>query len=133
MAKINKQNSDSYRNPVTSKHISTLSKRDELLIRILSEIGCTVSELVNIKVEDIKTNSIFVGEQRRKVEISALLYEKIRKYTHTNSSEFIFSSRQSKKLNVRRVQQIIKKNLGIKHTMNKTGEKILSFFKQFLP
>lgn len=26
-----------------------------------------------------------------------------------------------------------KKNLGIKHTMNRTGEKILNFFKQFLP
>jgi len=114
MAKITKQNSDSYRNIITSKHIGTLSKRDELLIRILSEVGCTVSELVNIKVEDIKTNSMFVGEQRRKVEISTLLYEKIRKYIHTNSSEFLFSSRQSKKLNVRRVQQIIKKHLGIK-------------------
>lgn len=26
-----------------------------------------------------------------------------------------------------------KKNLGIRHTMNRTGEKILNFFKQFLP
>jgi integrase len=129
MAKINKQNSDSYTNPVTSKHISTLSKRDELLIKILSEIGCTVSELVNIKVEDIKTNSIFVGKQRRKVEMSTLLYEKIRKYTNTNSSEFLFSSRQSKKLNIRRVQQIIKKNLGIKPGTIRS-EKIIDLAKE---
>jgi len=114
MAKIHKQNSDSYRKSVTSEHISTLSKRDKILLRILSEVGCTVSELVDIKVEDIYTNSIIVGKQRRQIEISTGLREEINNYLKKSSSEFLFSTRQSPKLDARRVQQIVKKSLGTK-------------------
>jgi len=114
MAKINQQVSDSYRNNTSSEPIGAISKRDYLLIRILREVGCTVSELVNIKVEDIYTNSIIVGKQRRHIEISIGLREEIKNYLKKSSSEFLFSTRQSPKLEVRRVQQIVKKYLGTK-------------------
>jgi integrase len=123
MAKKDQGSSDSYiplNKNLDSNVIRTLldnipNKRDYLLIKILYEVGCTVSELVDIKVEDIKANSICVGRQRRKVEISSELSEEIKSYLKGGApSGFLFSTRQSPKLDVRRVQQVVKSYLRTK-------------------
>ena len=130
MAKKNKEHSDSYakkREDNLLKQAKSIlhtnsNERDNLLIHILQETGCAVSELANIKVEHIQTNSILIGKQKRKVEISHKLKDKINTYLNNYSaSEFLFSSRQSSKLNTRRIQQIVKKHTGqkpieIRHT-----------------
>jgi integrase len=85
--------------------------RDRTLLLVLSETGCTLSELVNIKVGDISHDSIAFGSRR--VEISKVLWEEAQGIIKgKEKSEFLFSSRQSKQLDARRVQQIIKESLG---------------------
>jgi integrase len=121
MAKKQKRHSGSYakKRNLSSTQVKALlnahsNKRNNLLIRVLFELGCTVSELVNIKVEDINTNSIRVGKQKRSVELSIELREEIQDYLKAfPSSGFLFSTRQSPKIDVRRVQQLVR--IYVKH------------------
>ncbi|MFH1915812.1 MAG: tyrosine-type recombinase/integrase [Nanoarchaeota archaeon] len=123
MAKKDEGYSDSYislRKNLRSKEVRAIletisDKRDHLLVNVLYELGCTVSELVNIKVEDITPDSILIGWQRRKVEISSGLRDEIKNFLkNDSSSEFLFFTRQSGRLGVRRTQQIVKNCLESK-------------------
>lgn len=83
--------------------------RDRLLIRTQYETGCTVSELVEIKREDLGKDHIKVGE--RKSHVSKSLLEALRAYLRTHHSPYVFTSRQNNSLTTKRVQQIIKQAL----------------------
>lgn len=93
-------------------------ERDELILSILYSTGCTVNELVNIKVKDIdfknktliirKTNSR--NKTYRKVYLSGRVLEKIESFLREhNAGEYLFSTRQSKKMTTKRVRQIVQK------------------------
>ena len=84
----------------------TKAPRDRLLIQTQYETGCTVSELVNIKREDINKHSIHVAE--RECRVSKQLIEELSLYVQRHQSPYVFASRQNQNLTTKRVQQIIK-------------------------
>lgn len=91
--------------------IATLTKkRDRLAVALLSETGCKVHELVNIKVRDISPSTAFIDD--RKVPITNYLYLDIQKYIQENSltsNSLLLSSRQSPSITPKRVRQVIQK------------------------
>lgn len=87
----------------------TKAPRDRLLIQTQYETGCTVSELVNLKREDLKKHSILVDE--RECYVSEHLLEELAVYLRRHQSSYVFTSRQQHKLTTKRVQQILKELL----------------------
>ena len=88
---------------------SAKNLRDWLLIVVQYETGCTVSELVLIKREDIKHNSIQVAN--RQCIVSTNLINKSREFLKGHSSPYLFPSRQKPYMTTKRVQQIIREYL----------------------
>lgn len=90
------------------KQLEALTKapRDKLLIRTQYETGCTVSELVNLKREDLKNHSIHVNN--RTCYVSKELLEELDHYLQRHKSRYVFTSRQNNQLTTKRVQQITK-------------------------
>jgi len=95
------------------------NKRDQLIFDILFEAGCTLKELVNIKVKDIKfsKNSVKIlavntkNKQQRAAAISKKLSLAIKGFVRENRlnpQDCLFSTRQSKTITEERVFQIIK-------------------------
>jgi len=78
------------------------SIRDGLIFKILAETGCTVTELVNIRVQDIKKDKILIKD--RSICVSKILINKIKTYT-TDKKKHLFGN--TKPLSQRRVQQIL--------------------------
>lgn len=90
--------------------------RDKLIVFLLYETGCSITELINLKIKNIlkKEKKIIIEEsvrtnEKRIVEISKELLDIIKKYLieKKSNSEFILSSRQSKNMTQKRIQQII--------------------------
>jgi integrase len=87
--------------------------RDKLLIKILYEAGCSLGELVNIRVSDINEDRIkIIGPDKN------LRYSRISKKLKTNLSlyirgnnisneSFVLSTKKSPKISVKRVRQLI--------------------------
>lgn len=97
------------RNQFLQLQTKTKALRDWLLVTVQYETGCTVSELINIKREDIHEQHIYI--QQRECRVSDDLLAKLSTYVHTHNSPYLFPSRQQPKLTAKRVQQIIKKYL----------------------
>lgn len=90
---------------------SSLGTRDKLLARLVFEIGCTVSELVSLKVRDIdfRTDALLLGPTRRPLRISEhLSYDLKQLCRGKQPADHLFSTRQSARLTPRRVQQVFK-------------------------
>ncbi len=101
------------------------SIRDEVIIRLLYETGCTVNELVSVKKSDFdfkrRALHIYAENSRnhspRVAFISKGLMRLVRKFineTEKNSgkeaeSEYLFSTRQSQAMTTKRVRQIVHK------------------------
>jgi len=90
------------------------SIRDKLMIRILYETGCNISELVEIKVSDVQSNKIRIVDSEtntiRHPKISGKLAKDLRYYIKGNDlkkNSFLISTRQSSKITERRVRQLI--------------------------
>lgn len=109
--------------------------RDELIISLLYEIGCTVNELVNIKNDhfDFDNNLLKIqgksarNKEQRNVYLSDKIILLIKKFQKTNlESPFLFFSRQSHTMTTKRIRQIVQKYLktiGIE----KAGPQILRY------
>ena len=89
--------------------------RDRLIAQILHETGCTVKELVELRVSKVRRGYItFDGSttksgRTRKVKISSDLQRKVkRSASGSKAGDFLFQTRQSNKLTTRRVEQIFK-------------------------
>jgi len=104
--------------------------RDDLIISILYETGCTVSELVNIRIVDFdfEKNRLTIewenarNNQTRQVYISNNLIMKIKEYIKENPHrEYLFYTRQSPQMTTKRICQLVKKYC------------ILSGLKEFTP
>jgi integrase len=104
---------------------TTHDHRDLLLIRVLYETGCTVKELVNLKVHDFHTSncSIHISAETTRTKTSrtssispTLCHELLPLTLHKQPTSSLFSSRQSDALTTKRVRQIIqslsKKSIG---------------------
>ena len=91
------------------------NSRDQLLLNLLYETGCTVNELINIKVKDIhfgkkiiKFPSESTKSNKSKISfISKTLTEKIKKFTEKQISSYLFVTRQSSQITTKRVRQLI--------------------------
>jgi integrase/recombinase XerD len=100
--------------------------RDDLIINLLYHLGCTVNELVNIKVDDLdfKHNHIHIrsessrNKEAREVYISHTLLFKAKEFLATGSNpEYLIFTRQSPQMTTKRVRQIVEKycsSAGIK-------------------
>jgi site-specific recombinase XerC len=91
-----------------------LDLRDRLLFLVLYSTGCSESELISLRYShlDTKKRTLSFGTEQslRYSSIPAkLVHELLQLQNETNASKesFIFSSRQSKQLTTKRVQQII--------------------------
>lgn len=102
------------------------SSRDLLMLDLLYFSGCTVNELINIRIKDIdfSRNTIRFppestkGNKTRISQIPKKLIRQIKEYLGTEKPVmYLFTSRQSSKITTKRVRQLIqsyseKANLG---------------------
>ena len=107
-----------------------LGIRDALVIEMLYSTGIRVSELVNIKIDDIDKSSKEIrilgkGSKERIVLFGSLLEDKLNLYLktyypkyNTNNSKYLFLNKHGNKLNDRMVRMIIDDNM-IKAGINK--------------
>jgi integrase len=107
--------------------ISSLSDfRDMLILRLLYETGCTVNELVNIRISDVDPQHLTVrihaehsrNHEFREAAISARLCSMIKDYTRGRRSLFVLSTRQSDSMTTKRIRQIVEwhcTNIGLRH------------------
>ncbi|MBW3004048.1 site-specific integrase [Candidatus Woesearchaeota archaeon] len=94
---------------------SISSTRDKLIVKTLFETGCTVNELIHIKIDDIDftKNVIYFpaestksNKQKRSI-ISRSLASKIKVYVKDCKQEYLFSTRQSAMMTTKRVRQLV--------------------------
>jgi integrase/recombinase XerD len=100
--------------------------RDDLIINLLYHLGCTVNELVNIKVDDLdfKHNRIRIrsessrNKEAREVYLSHTLLSKIKEFLATGDNpEYLIFTRQSPQMTTKRVRQLVEEycnSVGIK-------------------
>lgn len=94
---------------------SITSNRDKLIIKILFETGCTVNELVKIKILDIDFINNLINfsktstksHKNKTSSISHSLVSELKKYVDDSRQEYLFSTRQSSLMTTKRVRQII--------------------------
>jgi integrase len=92
------------------------NKRDQILVKFLYQTGCTVNELVNVKIEHINFRNKTVkfpakstkANKGRICFISEELTKEIKSSIRKNSF-YLLSSRQSKQITTKRVRQLIQK------------------------
>ncbi len=90
--------------------------RDKLMIKFLFYTGVRVSELVNLKIDDILWEEGFVkvkgkGGKERIIPLPESLLKELKEYVETRKikSEYLFPSKRGSKLSTRQVQRIINK------------------------
>lgn len=108
------------------------TKRDLLIIEMLYDTGCRVSELVNIKLKDIDYGECSIrvigkGSKERIVYYGEYTKETLEKYLverdiilNNRNSEYLFVSKNNATITPRRVAQIIEviiQNLAIKNNV----------------
>lgn len=96
---------------------SVKHERDQLLLRVLYETGCTVAEVTSIKRVHIDPErnaiSFFSTHHPRTACISSSLGTRLLEYMavlgndELGNDDFLFSGRQSGRLTARRVRQIV--------------------------
>lgn len=89
--------------------------RDALILEMLYSTGIRVSELVNIKLKDIKLkeNKIIVfgkGKKERIVFFGSKLENMLNKYLQNHQNEYLFINTKEEKLNDRTVRKIVSDN-----------------------
>ena len=107
--------------------------KNRLLIEMLYATGCRVSEIANIKIEDINfsNNSIRVigkGNKERIVYFGEYARFYLNKYIEGHKREYLFDNKNNEKLNIHEIEYMVKeivKNLALKthvtpHTLRHT-------------
>lgn len=107
------------------------SLRDKLIILLLYETGCSVTELINIKLKDIRNRSCEIviessvrSNEPRIAQVSKELLDTVKEYLlekkkeRSVASNYLLSTRQSRSMTQKRIQQILSEY------KSKSGEKI---------
>ncbi|MCS7250421.1 MAG: tyrosine recombinase XerC [candidate division WOR-3 bacterium] len=96
-----------------------ISYRDKAILELLYASGLRVSELVNLKIDDIDFENKVLkvkgkGEKERIVPFGSYAFKAIKKYLEEKKgiSPYLFVSRFNKKLSNRQIQKIVKKYLS---------------------
>ncbi len=87
-----------------------LNLRDRLLFLVLYSTGCSESELISLRFSDINAKKSVIRFTNRDSVVPKkviMLLLSFQKELNALKTDFIFSSRQSKQLTTKRVQQII--------------------------
>jgi len=108
--------------------------RDKLILDILYETGCTVNELINIRVKDIDfykfkikfSSSSTKSNKSRNGYISKNLIHKIKSYTQNSALNYLFSTRQSSQITTKRVRQLIQ-SYSIKTGLGKINPQVIRY------
>ncbi len=106
------------RPPLTRDEIAHLDHeatvQERLVLRLLYETGCTVSELCGLKKDYLREGLLHVGEagQERRVKLAGLTRQLLlaalhQDSAHTGQSHFLFATRESKRISPRRVEQLL--------------------------
>jgi len=99
-------------------YINIENPRDKIILLILIETGCNISELSKIKIAhiDIKKKTLRIPKRNtknhipRKIKLSKELSAKIFEYAgNKKNNEYLFNSRQSEIISPRRIEQILQK------------------------
>ncbi|MCB9362300.1 site-specific integrase [Candidatus Woesearchaeota archaeon] len=116
----------SYLEEATIKRVitSVQNSRDQLMILLLYELGCSLKELLNIRLRDIDlekeqisiTSTSGTSRQVRDSLISAPTKERIRNYINANNLEnrktaYLFTSSHNRQMTLRRATQILSSSL----------------------
>ncbi|RMF05540.1 hypothetical protein D6764_04530 [Candidatus Woesearchaeota archaeon] len=114
--------------------------RDQIIIELLYATGCTVNELVNIKVSDLsfEKHEVRIGAESsrnhegRKALIPSSLIEKIEDYLREihpgeEKSRYLLATRQSPQITTKRVRQIVQKYASLAGVKDKNNPQILRY------
>ncbi len=94
------------------------SRRDSLIVKLLYFTGCTVNELINIKISDFDfrkgilriRGEVSRNSRQRNVFVPHELLKLVKAYRKENDkSDFIFYTRQSCQMTTKRVRQLVQK------------------------
>lgn len=99
--------------------------RDSLLLQILYETGCTITEVVEIQGSDIDADTISIGA--RQCRVSRQLSSKALAFYETHNSEYLFASRQSPQISPKRAEQLVKKQLRTVSELKKPVPQVLRY------
>ena len=121
---------------IIKKALSTQSQRNLLLFSLGINTGLRISDILNLKTENVKNQDYITliekkTKKYRKIKLSKILKQIIKKYVKTmNNDDYLFKSRKGKNKPISRIQayRIIKsackqtninQNFGT-HTLRKT-------------
>jgi integrase len=105
---------------------SVSDTRDQIILRLIYETGCTVNELVNVKINDIDFSKCIVkihaensrNHEYREAVLSSRLCNLIKAFAQENTkSEYVLYTRQSGYITTKRIRQIVQghcSNIGIR-------------------
>lgn len=102
---------------------TTRNPKHKLIIKLLYGTGLRVSEIVNLKKEDILFDEDLVkvrlgkGKKDRFVKIPSSIFEELKNYFKVEESEYAFPSNRNKKITKATIQAILRnsaKKAGIK-------------------
>jgi len=110
------------------------NERDQLILQILYETGCTVNELVNIKYNNINVKSktikypsdVTKTKKSRVCFISRKLIGDLKKYTRGENFVYLFFTRQSSNITTKRVRQLIQ-SYGKKAGLGKINPQVIRY------
>jgi integrase/recombinase XerC len=108
-------------------------KRDKLIFELFYQTGIRLSELIDLKVQNVSSESIKVIGKRNKeriIPISGDLYNQIQSYIRIKNqqfgeSPFVFSLKLGKKMYPMLVYRIINQYLSIATNLDKTSPHVL--------
>jgi site-specific recombinase XerD len=107
-------------NEVKQLLVSVNDARDRLIIRVLYETGCELTELVNMDASDVLGHTIRING--RYAQVSGKLAKDLSLYIHGNGMDAkLFLTRQSGSISEKRIRQLIQK-----HSLNAFGRAITS-------
>lgn len=123
------------RDPLTRDEIRAVerkakSERDALIIRVLADTGIRISELLGLRLRDLRedgrTHKCFIrvigkGDREREVAIPADTFRRLRKLAMSDTTEFVFVGRGSARLTRNGAAHIIRRlaaEAGIKRRVH---------------
>lgn len=88
----------------------------ELLAELITQTGCSIQEIPQIRKTDLTETTIRIGEKT--IPLTDSFAQTLREHAKKHNSNYLFASRQSPNITVRRIQQLFKQ-AGISATQKR--------------
>ena len=107
-----------------------VGQRDRLILELFYFTGIRLSELINLKTEDIdySNSTILVLGKRKKerlIPLTSDILSKIKKLNSSNKSKYLFTTDKGKQISTKQVYRLVNKYLGMVTTLDKKSPHIL--------